>query len=152
MKPIAMSTLLVLCTAFAVPSTHAQSVAVPDAAPTNSLYFALGQKPGIDKLASDFVQGLLDDARMRPFFERANLSRLKGQLADQFCMLSGGPCMYKGADMKSAHSNLDITKADFNALVEVLQNTMDANGIAFADQNRLLAKLAPIHRDAITQP
>ena len=152
MKTIAISTVLAMCAAFVTPSASAQSVPTPETTQSNSLYLALGQKPGIDKLASDFVQGLLDDARMRPFFERANLTRLKGQLADQFCMLSGGPCVYEGADMKSAHSNLDITKADFNALVEVLQKAMDADGIAFADQNRLRAKLAPIHRDAITQP
>jgi hemoglobin len=62
----------------------------------------------------------------------------------------GGPCVYKGADMKSIHSNLDITKGDFNALVEVLQQAMDAQGIAFSAQNQLLALLAPMHRDVIT--
>jgi hemoglobin len=52
--------------------------------------------------------------------------------------------------MKVAHSNMDITKTDFNALVEVLQKSMDAQGIAFSSQNQLLAKLAPMHRDVIT--
>jgi hemoglobin len=69
---------------------------------------------------------------------------------DQFCQVMGGPCIYKGADMKSSHANLDITKADFNALVEVLQHTMDAQGIPFREQNKLLARLAPMHRDTIT--
>ena len=45
---------------------------------------------------------------------------------------------------------MDITKAHFNALVEVLQAAMAAQGIAFAQQNRLLALLAPMHRDIIT--
>ena len=69
---------------------------------------------------------------------------------DQFCQVMGGPCVYKGADMKSSHSNLDIKKSDFNALVEVLQQTMDAQGIPFREQNKLLALLAPMHRDTIT--
>ena len=42
------------------------------------------------------------------------------------------------------------TGADFNALVEVLQAAMDAQGIPYAAQNRLLALLAPMHRDVIT--
>jgi hemoglobin len=71
-------------------------------------------------------------------------------LVDQFCVTLGGPCVYKGADMKSSHANLDITKGDFNALVEVLQAAMDAQGIPYAAQNRLLALLAPMHRDVIT--
>jgi len=53
--------------------------------------------------------------------------------------------------MKSGHADLGITKADFNALVEVLQTSMDAKGITFRSQNQLLALLAPMHRDIITK-
>jgi hemoglobin len=83
-------------------------------------------------------------------FKKANVENLKMQLVNQICQVSGGPCEYKGPDMKAAHSSMDITKTDFNALVEVLQKSMDAQGIAFSSQNQLLAKLAPMHRDVIT--
>jgi hemoglobin len=115
-----------------------------------SLYIALGEQSGITQLADDFVIRLVAHERMRPFFEKTNLANFKLQLADQFCAVSGGPCVYKGADMKSAHANFDIAKADFNALVEVLQQSMSAKGIAFKEQNRLLALLAPMHREVIT--
>ena len=131
-------------------ATSAPMTTSAEMAKDSSLYTALGEKTGIRQLTDDFVNRLVMDERTKPFFEKANQPRLKEQLADQFCMVSGGPCVYKGADMKSAHSNLDITKANFNALVEVLQKTMDAHGIAFKDQNRLLASLAPMHRDVIT--
>ena len=52
--------------------------------------------------------------------------------------------------MKSAHGEMDITNTPFPALVEVLQTSMDAQGIAFSQQNRLLALLAPMQRDIIT--
>jgi hemoglobin len=52
--------------------------------------------------------------------------------------------------MREVHADLDINKGDFNALVEVLQRAMDAQGIPFSQQNRLLALLAPMHRDIIT--
>jgi hemoglobin len=35
----------------------------------------------------------------------------------------------------------------FNALVEDLQKAMSERGIPFRAQNKLLAKLAPLHRD-----
>ena len=54
--------------------------------------------------------------------------------------------------MKKPHSGVDITVADFNALVEVLQQSMDAQGIPFGAQNRLLAKLAPMHREIVNVP
>jgi hemoglobin len=53
--------------------------------------------------------------------------------------------------MLESHRDLEITKADFNALVEVLQLAMDARGLPFATQNRLLALLAPLHRQIVTR-
>ena len=58
--------------------------------------------------------------------------------------------MYDGPDMKTAHQELGVARRDFHAMVEVLQQSMAARGIAFADQNRMLALLAPMHRDVIT--
>jgi hemoglobin len=53
--------------------------------------------------------------------------------------------------MDKVHRDLDIGKEHFNALVEVLQHSMDAKGIAFRAQNAMLARLAPMHRDIITR-
>lgn len=131
----------------------ASLLAVPalaqSAAPAG-LYQALGEKPGIDRLVDDFVNRAVKDPRIGAHFKDTKPAALKESLADQFCQLSGGPCKYEGADMKSAHADMDINKGHFNALVEVLQGAMDAQGIPFAQQNRLLALLAPMHRDVIT--
>jgi hemoglobin len=116
----------------------------------DALYQSLGQKPGLVMLMDDFMKRLLADPRTEPFFAKANQQHVKEQLVEQFCQVSGGPCTYKGVDMKSSHSNLDITKGHFNALVEVLQQSMDARQISFRTQNQLLSQLAPMHRDIIT--
>ncbi len=140
--------IVTVATLFIAPS-FAQSAAAPAMA-NDLLYQTFGAKPGLVKLMDDFMVRLLADPRTSPHFKPANQQRVKEQLVEQFCSVMGGPCVYKGADMKSAHGNLDITKSDFNALVEVLQLSMDAQGIAFSEQNKLLAKLAPMHRDVIT--
>lgn len=136
---------------------HAQSGAAAVTAPVllpasanDGLYKAFGEKPGLARLVEDFHTRLLADPRTGPHFKPVNAKNIKEQLTDQFCNVTGGPCQYKGADMKSAHSNLDITKSDFNALVEVLQLSMESQGIGFAAQRQLLARLAPMHRDVIT--
>jgi hemoglobin len=116
----------------------------------DALYTSLGEKPGLVKLVDDFVNRLRNDPRIGAQFKSTNLKNLKAQLTDQFCVVSGGPCVYEGDDMKTVHASLKITKGDFNALVEVLQQSMDAQGIAFTTQNQLLALLAPMHRDVIT--
>jgi hemoglobin len=144
-----VSALIVTASTLFVAPTFAQSEAAPAMA-SDPLYQTFGAKPGLVKLMDDFMVRLLADPRTGPHFKPANQQRVKDQLVEQFCMVMGGPCVYKGADMKSAHGNLDITKSDFNALVEVLQLSMDAQGIAFSEQNKLLARLAPMHRDVIT--
>jgi len=136
-------------TCSAIAQTAPASTAAPAKA-SSALFDTFGGKVGLVKLMDDFMVRLLADTRTGPHFKPTNQHRVKEQLVDQFCFVMGGPCVYKGADMKSAHANLDITKGDFNALVEVLQQAMDAQGIAFTAQNQLLAKLAPMHRDVIT--
>ncbi len=128
----------------------AQTAPTPSSTAPAGLYQALGEKPGITRLVDDFVNRAVKDPRIGSHFKDTKPQALKESLTDQICQLSGGPCQYEGGDMKSAHADMDITKAHFNALVEVLQAAMAAQGIAFAQQNRLLALLAPMHRDIIT--
>ena len=127
---------------------HAQAQSTTD----DALYRQLGGQTGLVTLVDDFMVRLLADARMNPFFKDVDQKHLKEQLVAQFCQVSGGPCVLNGPDMKKAHDGMDITKSNFNALVEVLQNSMDAKQIPFTAQNRLLAKLAPMHRDIINTP
>ena len=121
-------------------------------APNDALYQQLGGQAGLVTLTDDFMLRLLADPRMNPFFKDVEPRQFKEQLAAQFCEVSGGPCKLKDADMKKAHAGVDITRTDFNALVEVLQQTMEARGMSFSTQNRLLAKLAPMHRAIVNAP
>jgi hemoglobin len=116
----------------------------------DQLYKAFGEKAGLVAIMDDFMVRLVDDPRTGPHFKPANQQRIKEQLVEQLCALGGGPCVYKGADMKSSHANLDIKKSDFHALVELLQQSMDAKGVPFRKQNEMLALLAPMNRDIIT--
>lgn len=140
-------TLRILCLALACSAASAGPARADD-----TLYRQLGGQPGLVKLMDDFMTRLLADPRMHPFFKDVDHAHVKAQLVAQVCEVSGGPCKLKGPDMKRAHEGMDITKRDFNALVEVLQDSMAAQGIAFSTQNRLLARLAPMHRDIVNTP
>ncbi len=82
--------------------------------------------------------GKLDDARAQ---------RLVVLLVSQFCSLTGGGCEYGGRNMRDAHVGMNITTAQFNVLAEELQRAMEAQGVSFFAQNKLLAELAPMLRD-----
>lgn len=117
--------------------------------PDDSLYQAFGGKPGLQQLMADFVPRLKADPRIGAFFKDTKLDNLAEQLTAQLCVVSGGPCKYEGANMSDSHADHEIRRSDFNALVEVLQVSMDARGIPFSVQNRMLARLAPMHRDIV---
>ncbi|RZL39556.1 MAG: group 1 truncated hemoglobin [Rubrivivax sp.] len=137
LAPLALASLLLAGSAF---PAHAD----------DSLYQAWGGKAGIRAVMDDFVPRLFTDPRTAPFFKDANRNNLLEQLTDQLCQESGGPCKYTGAPMKLVHDELGIGRRDFNALVEILQQAMDAKGIPFSAQNRMLARLAPMHREIVT--
>ena len=140
MKKLFLFTLL--CMAATLSQAQTQ---VPD----DGLYKALGEKSGLVRLMDDFIPRLVADPRIGPFFKRVDRQHLAQQLVDQFCELSGGPCKYAGGSMTAVHKNMQINRTDFNALVEVLQESMQAQGIAFSTQNQLLALLAPMYRSII---
>ena len=148
-----LATLLMAAVAIAMATTASAQPLTSSVKPlpSEALFQQLGGKPGLARLSDEFVERLWVDPRTGPFFKESGKKYLKTQIADQFCEVSGGPCRLDGPDMKKAHEALPIAKADFNALIEVLQAAMDAQGIPFGTQNRLLAQLAPMHRDIINR-
>ena len=110
-----------------------------------------GGKPGLVALMNDFMDNLMADTRTRPYFVDADREHIKIELVDQFCVILDGPCTYTGKDMEKVHRGLGINRAAFNALVEDLQTAMNKHDIPFRAQNKLLAKLAPMHKVVITK-
>lgn len=117
-----------------------------------TLYDDLGERAGLTRIVDGMVHRALLDPRIKETFDDANIERLQGLLVLQFCVLTGGPCRYPGRDMRTAHADLHLAPRHFNAMVETLQDAMDAEGVPFWTQNRLLALLAPMHRDVVAAP
>lgn len=155
MKSRSLATALALALTWGTPPAHAQARTVmPGTAPLASddrLYAELGGQERIQRFTDDFYDRMLQDARIARYFDGMNVKHLKRVLADYFCVVAGGPCVYDGVGMKDAHAHLSIDRAAFNALVENLQAAMDAAGVPFASQNRLLARMAFFHRDIVTR-
>jgi len=125
---------------------------VPTAPADDTLYRELGGHDGLVTLVAEFRRRLLIDERLSAFFRDVDEERFQQRLVTQFCEVSGGPCRQDTHNMRRVHSGVDINRASFNATVEVLQQAMDAQGVAFSVQNRLLAQLAPMHRDIVNVP
>jgi hemoglobin len=141
-----MKNLLCAAAAAAMALTAAPALAGDD-----TLFADMGGQPGINRIVEASVDNYLADPRIKAIFDESNMDRIRAEFKVQFCQVAGGPCEYKGHDMAAAHKGLHLTNADFNAVVEDLQAAMDRCGIAFAVQNRFLARLAPMQHQVVTR-
>ena len=106
-----------------------------------ALYDRLGGKPAITAVVDDFIGNVAGDARINKRFANANIPRLKQQLVDQICEASGGPCKYTGMTMLEAHRGMNISDAEFGALVEDLVKSLDKFKVPAQEKTELLTAL-----------
>ncbi len=117
----------------------------------DSLYVALGQKPGIERLVDALLDRCYSDRRIAFLFKDADRPDLTRLINEQFCAESGGPCVYTGRSMTEAHSGLSLKQKEFDAFVEDLILGMEDVGLPYRTQNRMLAIFAPMRPDVIDQ-
>ncbi len=113
------------------------------------MWKAFHEQAGVDRVVDGLVDRSLADPRIGDIFKSHDMVRLRRTLKEQFCYILNGGCTYSGRDMKAVHKDMCLQNTDFNVLVEDLQLAMDQEKIGFRDQNRFLAKLAPIQRPAV---
>jgi hemoglobin len=105
------------------------------------LYDRLGGKDAIQAVVDDFIGNVADDARINKRFANADIPRLKTKLVEQICEASGGPCKYTGATMLDAHRGMNVTDAEFTALVEDLVKSLDKFKVPAQEKTELLTAL-----------
>ncbi|WLI91866.1 group 1 truncated hemoglobin [Massilia sp. R2A-15] len=129
----------------------ALAVIAPVHAADDATYAGLGGQQGIRNIVATLIPLIQADPRIKESFADSDMKHIGMRLEEQFCMLSGGPCEYKGEPMKEVHGGLKVTNAQFNALAEDLQVAMERNGVPSHVQNKLVAKLAPMQREIVTK-
>lgn len=114
-----------------------------------ALYEQLGGAQGVQGIVDDLLVAIVEDERINFQFAETDIVRFREKLTEQLCAEAGGPCTYTGQTIQESHAGRGIDDRQFNALVEDLIDVMDARGIPVAAQNRLLKRLAPMHRDIV---
>jgi hemoglobin len=123
---------------------------VTGSASASTLYDDLGGNAGLTAIVGETIDASVADPRTADKLDNINIARLKERIVLQICELTGGPCHFHGISMKGAHAYLHLHDRHFNALVEHMQDAMDRRDIPSRTQNRLLAILAPMHRDIVS--
>ena len=94
------------------------------------------------KLLSRFVVGLSDDSK----------KKLRGHLVDFLCVATGGPCAYTGRDMKTSHTGLGITEADWKEAVNDLVATLDKFKVPAKEKGEVLGAVSGLKKDIVEKP
>ena len=130
---------LALAGALAVGGSDAAAETAAAPVDVKKLYDVLGGKAGITTLVDDFVGRALQDERVRHRFDRSDVAHFKAMLVDQVCERLGGPCKYKGQDMRTAHLGMRVSDAEYDALTEDFRAALAARHIPDDLQKQILA-------------
>lgn len=139
------------------PGSQAQPVSVAAAA-QKSLYDRLGGVYPISVVVDDFIERLLinETLNANPAInharERVPKQGLKYHVTTLVCQATGGPCTYTGREMKAAHAHLNISEAEWQAMLDAFRITLDKFNVPAAEQGELVAIVNSTKADIVTGP
>ncbi|AXI46319.1 group 1 truncated hemoglobin [Sulfitobacter sp. SK012] len=108
---------------------------------TDTLYSRLGGTDGIRKIADTLVDNHTTNAAISPRFAGTDLTNLKKMAGDLLITGSGGPEIYSGKDMISAHKHMNISGSEFVAVLDDAVAAMNANSVGQREKEEVLFML-----------
>jgi len=144
---------VVLCFALSLAVLAPLCLAPPQAAAQQaSLYKRLGGYDAIAAVTDDFIGRLAGDPQLKRFFTGLSVDsqkKLRQHVVDFLCSATGGPCIYTGRDMKTAHTGLGITESDWNTSVNHLVATLDKFKVPEKEKGEVLAAVGGLKGDIV---
>jgi hemoglobin len=119
-----------------------------------SLYERLGKKSGITALVDDIVEAHMNNPivkpRFQPYRDKAdNLKLIKEHTVDFFCAGSGGLEEYTGRDMLTSHKGMNISEAEFVAVLDDILQVLEQHKIDEETRKDVLAIAYSLKNDII---
>lgn len=125
----------------------------PAAVPrTATLYQRLGGYDALAAVTDEFLRRMLGDPAIAPYFDNTDddgKKRVRQMVVDQLCAVTGGPCLYVGADMPTAHKDLRITEEDWNGGVAHLVQTLDHLRVPGTEAREVLEIVATLKGEIV---
>ncbi|MDH5435702.1 MAG: group 1 truncated hemoglobin [Gammaproteobacteria bacterium] len=105
---------------------------------SESLYDRLGGSEGITNIASDVIDNHLSNKTIAPRFAQSDVATIKNAAATFFIAGTGGPNVYKGKDMLTAHKGMNISATEFMAVLDDALAALAKNTIGQREQEEVL--------------
>jgi hemoglobin len=144
----------VVLATFCLSATTLLSAPLPQADQQQSLYKRLGGFDALAAVTDDFIGRMTVNPQLKRFFtgfNQGSLTRIREHIVDFLCQTTGGPCKYHGEDMKTAHTGLKITDADWDAAVKDLNATFDKFKVPQKERGEVLTAITGLKGDIVGQ-
>lgn len=122
---------------------------VQNATKTATLYQRLGGEAKVRKIVKDVLDRNFNNPVIGHHFQKVDMDKLNERVFEFFSMGTGGPHQYTGRDMRSAHSDLNITEDDFDRGNTDMILALKENGVADQEINEVIGILDSMKRDVV---
>lgn len=108
---------------------------------SESLFERLGGVEGVTNIANDAVANHFANPTIGPRFAEHDLPKLQHAAATFFIQGTGGPEVYEGKDMLSAHKGMNISAEEFMAVLDDALDALNKNNVGQREQEEVLFTL-----------
>lgn len=108
---------------------------------TNSLYDRLGGAPKVAAIARDIVKAHLANPLIRTRFEIVDIAKLEINVRTFIGMGTGGPEIYEGRDMPTAHKGMNLNERELVAAIDDVLKVLEKHGVGEGERREMLAIL-----------
>jgi len=106
-----------------------------------SLYERLGGTEGINKIANDVIDNHVANETIATRFAASDIPAIKNAAATFFIAGTGGPDVYEGKDLLTAHKGMNISATEFMAVLDDALSALQQNNIGQREQEEVLFAL-----------
>ena len=97
--------------------------------------------PRFAAIARDIVQAHLANPLIKTRFEIADMAKLETNVRTFIGMGTGGPEVYEGRDMPTAHKGMNLNERELVAAIDDVLKVLDKHGVGEGERREMLAIL-----------
>ena len=90
-----------------------------------SMFLRYGGFASVSKVVSAFYGKAIESPLLGPYFENIDMPRLIDHQTKFISTLMGGPASFSNEELERVHSDLDINEQEFQAMVDLLKETLE---------------------------
>lgn len=118
----------------------------------DTLYQRLGGRDGIRSVVDDFYDRLVVDEDLGPFFEDADMERLRRTQTDYLCEAAGGPESYDAEPVREAHLHVPFEPPHIQRAIEILQESLESFDVPEDDATTVVQAVAQYEEKLLATP